>query len=169
MDDRAALSAAVDHELTATGRKPELRLWLRLLTCATLIESEIRTKLRRHFLVTLPQFDLLAQLDKAPDGLSMGELSRRMMVTNGNVTGIAERLEAIGMVSRARSRGDRRSQTVTLTASGRDAFRRMAHAHEGWIAGLFSDLDAGEVAALMDGLGRAKQSVRRARRDPGAA
>ena len=110
--------------------------------------------------MTLPQFDLLAQLDKAPDGLSMGALSRRMMVTNGNVTGIADRLESVGMVRRARGRGDRRTQTVSLTPSGRDAFRRMAHAHEGWIAELFAGLDQSEVAALMEALGRAKQSAR---------
>lgn len=173
MDDRSPIAgidpAPVDHEVTASGRKPELRLWLRLLTCANLIEAEIRANLRRHFGVTLPQFDLLAQLDKAPDGLSMGELSRRMMVTNGNVTGIADRLESVGLVRRARSRGDRRTQTVTLTRSGRDAFRRMAQAHEGWIAGLFSDLDRAEVATLMESLGRAKQSVRAARKERPAA
>ena len=160
MDDGQPIATPLDHEVTASGRKPELGLWLRMLTCANLIEAEIRAKLRRHFLVTLPQFDLLAQLDKAPDGLSMGELSRRMMVTNGNVTGIAERLESVGMVRRTRSRGDRRSQTVRLTRSGREAFRRMARAHEGWIAELFAGLDRGEVAALMESLGRAKRSVR---------
>ncbi len=165
MDDRQPMGlpadpSPVDHEVTASGRKPELRLWLRLLTCTNLIEAEIRTKLRRHFLITLPQFDLLAQLDKAPDGLSMGELSRRMMVTNGNVTGIADRLESFGMVRRARGRGDRRTQTLTLTASGRESFHRMAHAHEGWIAKMFAGLDKGDVAALMEALGKAKQSAR---------
>ena len=162
MDDGQPLSSPIDHEVTASGRKPELRLWLRMLTCANLIEAEVRAKLRARFNVTLPQFDLLAQLDKAPDGLSMGELSRRMMVTNGNVTGIADRLESVGMVLRARSSGDRRSQTVTLTRAGREAFRRMARAHEGWIAELFAGLDAKEKAALMDSLGQAKQSVRAA-------
>ncbi len=169
MDDGQPIAAPIDHEVTASGRKPELRLWLRMLTCANLIEAEVRAKLREHFQVTLPQFDLLAQLDKAPDGLSMGELSRRMMVTNGNVTGIADRLEAVGMVRRARSRGDRRSQTVTLTRSGREAFRDMARAHEGWIADLFAGLDRGEMTALMDSLGQAKQSVREAGKGRSAA
>ena len=174
MDDRpsAGLQAdpsPVDHEVTASGRKPELRLWLRLLTCTNLIEAEIRARLRRHFLITLPQFDLLAQLDKAPDGLSMGELSRRMMVTNGNVTGIADRLESVGMVRRARGRGDRRTQTLTLTQSGRESFRRMAQSHEGWIAKLFAGLGPDDVAALMEALGRAKQSARAASRGKPAA
>ncbi len=162
MDDGQPITSPIDHEVTASGRKPELRLWLRMLTCANLIEAEVRAKLRARFNVTLPQFDLLAQLDKAPDGLSMGELSRRMMVTNGNVTGIADRLESVGMVRRARSSGDRRSQTVTLTAAGRDAFRRMARAHEGWIANLFAGLEREEMATLMDTLAQAKQSVRAA-------
>lgn len=160
MDDRAPHSSTLDYETAAAGRKPELRLWLRLLTCTTLIEREVRAKLRRHFSITLPQFDLLAQLDKASEGLSMSELSRRMMVSNGNVTGIADRLEAMGMVTRARDRGDRRTQTVRLTDSGREAFYRMARVHEGWIAGMFAGLAADDVAALMDGLARAKQSVR---------
>ena len=169
MDDGQPLSSPIDHEVTASGRKPELRLWLRMLTCANLIEAEIRAKLRAQFNVTLPQFDLLAQLDKAPDGLSMGELSRRMMVTNGNVTGIADRLESVGMVRRARSSGDRRSQTVTLTRAGRDAFGRMARAHEGWIAELFAGLEREEMASLMDTLAQAKRSVRAAGTGGGAA
>lgn len=149
-----------DYESTAPEAKPELRLWLRLLTCATLIEGEVRARLRRHFAVTLPQFDLMAQLDKAPDGLSMGELSRRMMVTNGNVTGIAERLAGDGLVTRAPSTTDRRTQMVRLTPAGRRSFRTMARIHEGWIADMLGDLDRSELAALMDALGRAKASVR---------
>ncbi len=162
MDDGQPIASPIDHEVTASGRKPELRLWLRMLTCANLIEAEVRARLRAQFHVTLPQFDLLAQLDKAPDGLSMGELSRRMMVTNGNVTGIADRLESVGMVRRARSSGDRRSQTVTLTRAGREAFRRMARAHEAWIAELFAGLEREDMATLMETLGQAKQSVRAA-------
>ena len=68
--------------------RSELRLWLRLLTCTTLIEGEVRRRLRQEFDVTLPRFDLMAQLDKAPGGMTLGELSRRMMVSNGNVTGL---------------------------------------------------------------------------------
>ena len=158
--DSTPPALSLDLESDAPNAKPELRLWLRLLTCATLIEGEVRARLRRHFGVTLPQFDLMAQLDKAPDGLSMGELSRRMMVTNGNVTGIAERLAGEGLVTRAPSATDRRTQMVSLTPAGRSNFRTMARVHEGWIADMLGDLDRSELATLMEGLGRAKKSVR---------
>ena len=100
-----------DHE-------SELRLWLRLLTCTTLIEGVVRRRLRQEFDVTLPRFDLMAQLDKAPGGMTLGELSQRMMVSNGNVTGLAERLVALGLLDRRQSRSDRRAQIVSLTPGG---------------------------------------------------
>src|ERR1700754_4949417 len=118
----------------------ELRLWLRLLTCTNLIEGEIRRRLRDTFDVTLPRFDLMAQLDKNPDGMTLGELSSRMMVSNGNVTGLVERLVADGLIPRKPAPNDRRVQIVRLTAAGRRAFRAMARAHEGWIAEIFAHL-----------------------------
>src|SRR5437016_12292923 len=99
MDDRATI---LDAETKVAERpadhEAELRLWLRLLTCTTLIEGEVRRRLREHFDVTLPRFDLLAQLDRAPNGITLGELSQRMMVTNGNITGLVDRLEDQGLV-----------------------------------------------------------------------
>ncbi len=144
-----------DHE-------SELRLWLRLLTCTTLIEGEVRRRLRDTFDVTLPRFDLMAQLDKAPGGMTLGELSQRMMVSNGNVTGLAERLVEQGLIERRASPTDRRAQIVSLTAEGRKAFRAMARAHEGWIAEIFAGLGHGEIETLMQLLARAKASARRA-------
>lgn len=155
-----ALAPAEDFE-TAPGGKPELRLWLRLLTCSTLIEGEIRARLRHSYDVTLPRFDLMAQLAKAPNGLTMSELSRRMMVSNGNVTGVTERLVAEGLVSRTPSPTDRRTQYVRLTLDGRRVFREMAQRHESWVMEMFGDLDADEVADLMRLLGKTKASVRR--------
>lgn len=155
-----ALAPMVDYE-TAPGGKPELRLWLRLLTCSTLIEGEIRARLRQAYDVTLPRFDLMAQLANAPNGLTMSELSRRMMVSNGNVTGVTERLVTEGLVSRTPSPTDRRTQFVRLTLEGRRVFREMAERHEGWVMEMFDDLDADDVAALMRLLGKAKASVRR--------
>jgi DNA-binding MarR family transcriptional regulator len=144
------------------GHKDELRLWLRLLTCATLIEGEVRTRLRRDFDTTLPRFDLMAALDRAGAGMTLGEISRRMMVSNGNVTGLAARLEAEGLVeSRARP-GDRRARLLRLTPKGRREFARQSAAHEGWIAELLGGLDEAERAALFRLLGRAKLSVRAA-------
>jgi DNA-binding MarR family transcriptional regulator len=155
----------LDAETKVTERpgdhESELRLWLRLLTCTTLIEGEVRRRLRQEFDVTLPRFDLMAQLDKAPGGMTLGELSQRMMVSNGNVTGLSERLMALGLLDRRQSRSDRRAQLVSLTAEGRRAFRAMARAHEGWIAEIFSDLTSADVEALMRLLAKSKASARR--------
>ena len=140
----------------------ELRLWLRLLTCTNLIETEIRRRLREEFNVTLPRFDLMAQLDKAPNGMTLGELSQRMMVSNGNVTGLAERLVEQGLLDRRASPNDRRAQIVSLTAEGRRVFRTMARTHEDWIAEILSGLDAREIETLMSLLGKAKASARKA-------
>src|SRR5262245_26239746 len=127
MDDVAVpLDAETKVAERPADHEAELRLWLRLLTCTTLIEGEVRSRLREVFDVTLPRFDLMAQLDKAPAGMTLGELSQRMMVSNGNVTGLAERLVAQGLVERRTAPNDRRAQLVNLTAEGRRAFRSMA-------------------------------------------
>ncbi|HEY7460085.1 MAG TPA: MarR family transcriptional regulator [Xanthobacteraceae bacterium] len=149
------------HESPA-DHKDELRLWLRLLASTTLIEREVRRRLREQFGVTLPRFDLMAQLDRSPQGMTLGELSRRMMVTNGNVTGLAERLVTEGVVSRRRAANDRRAHLVRLTDKGRRQFRKMAKAHERWIAGLFAGLSKREVDELLTLLGKAKASTRNA-------
>jgi len=144
--------------------KAELRLWLRLLTCTNLIEAEIRRRLRVHD-VTLPRFDLMAQLEKNPAGMTLGELSSRMMVSNGNITGLVERLVEQGLIDRRPSPRDRRAQIVSLTAEGRRTFRAMARDHEGWIAEIFAGLDAADIDALMALLGKAKQSAQQATGD----
>jgi DNA-binding MarR family transcriptional regulator len=156
----AMLDAETKVAETPGDHKDELRLWLRLLTCTTLIEGEVRRRLRERFDVTLPRFDLMAQLDRAEDGMTLGELSRRMMVTNGNVTGLAERLVAEGLLSRRQAANDRRSHMVRLTDKGRRQFRKMAQEHEGWIADLFAGISPREVEALLGLLGKAKASAR---------
>jgi DNA-binding MarR family transcriptional regulator len=159
-------SIAIDAETkvheSPADHKDELRLWLRLLASTTLIEREVRRRLRGQFGVTLPRFDLMAQLDRSPQGMTLGELSRRMMVTNGNVTGLAERLVTEGVVSRRRAANDRRAHLVRLTDKGRRQFRKMAKAHERWIAGLFAGLSKREVDELLTLLGKAKASTRNA-------
>jgi len=159
-------AAPLDAETKVTERpadhETELRLWLRLLTCTTLIEGEIRRRLREEFHVTLPRFDLMAQLDKSPNGMTLGELSKRMMVSNGNVTGLAERLVVLGLLDRRPAPNDRRAQIVSLTPEGRRAFRAMARAHEDWIAEIFADLGPSQVEPLMRLLARTKASARRA-------
>jgi DNA-binding MarR family transcriptional regulator len=142
--------------------KDELRLWLRLLSCKTLIESEIRRRLRDRFDTTLPRFDLMAQLDKAPVGMKLGELSQRLMVSNGNITGLVDRLVAQGLLDRQPAPNDRRAQLVKLTPDGRRVFRAMASMHEEWVASIFADLTAAEQETLMRLLGKAKESARKA-------
>jgi DNA-binding MarR family transcriptional regulator len=144
------------------GHKDELRLWLRMLTCTTLVEGEVRARLRREFGTTLPRFDLMAALDRAGGGMTLGEISQRMMVSNGNVTGLATRLEAEGLVERRARPGDRRAQLLRLTPRGRREFARQSAAHEAWIASLLGGLQPEERATLFRLLGRAKASVRAA-------
>jgi DNA-binding MarR family transcriptional regulator len=164
MDDRTTIP--LDAETKVAERpddhKSELRLWLRLFTCKMLIENEVRRRLRDKFEVTLPRFDLLAQLDRAPDGMTLGELSQRMMVSNGNVTGLVDTLVAQRMIKRRPSPKDRRSQIVSLTAEGRRFFRSMARANGDWIADMFADLSSGEIETLMRLLARTKSSARKA-------
>jgi DNA-binding MarR family transcriptional regulator len=165
MDERTIpLDAETKVAERPADHEAELRLWLRLLTCTTLIEGEVRRRLRDEFDVTLPRFDLMAQLDKAPNGMTLGELSQRMMVSNGNVTGLAERLAELGLLDRRASPTDRRAQIVSLTAEGRRTFRTMARTHEDWIAEIFAGLDTGEIDALMALLAKTKTSARRAER-----
>jgi DNA-binding MarR family transcriptional regulator len=163
-DDVAPIAVDAETALAHAppGHKDELRLWLRMLTCTALVEGEVRARLREEFDTTLPRFDLLAALDRAPSGLTLGEVSRRMMVSNGNVTGLAARLEAEGLVERRARPGDRRAHVLRLTPKGRREFARQSAAHEGWIAELLGGLDATERAALFRLLGRAKGSVRAA-------
>ena len=145
----------------AEGRE-SLRLWLRLLTCTTMAEAELRRRLRTEFATTLPRFDMLAALDRAPDGLTLGEVSRRMMVSNGNVTGLAARLEAEGLVERRLDAGDRRAFRLRLTASGRSEFAKQSRAHAGWVAELLGGLPDADGLALHRLLGSAKQSIAKA-------
>ena len=134
-----------------------LRLWLRLLACVGLIERRVRRNLRKHFSTTLPRFDFLAQLERHPGGLKMGEISERMMVTGGNVTGIADELVAAGLVVREPAANDRRAFTIRLTPAGKRAFTIMARAHERWIVELFSGVSAREKNALFDALASLKR------------
>jgi DNA-binding MarR family transcriptional regulator len=136
VETTAALDAETKVSEAPGDHKDELRLWLRLLTCTTVIEREVRARLREQFDITLPRFDLMAQLDRSANGMTLGELSRRMMVTNGNVTGLAERLVAEGVLGRRQAANDRRAHVVRLTEKGRRQFRKMAQAHESWVADL---------------------------------
>lgn len=163
METAEAETASADLEMIIHGRsernKPETRLWLRMLSTTKLITAEIRRRLRAEFGATLPQFDLMAQLYREPDGLRLGELSRRTMVTNGNVTGLVERLEADGFVQRVTPDGDRRVTVARLTPAGTEFFETMAAAHEGWLRDIMADVEPAAIAALWSEIGAVKTSA----------
>ncbi|MCW5636203.1 MAG: MarR family transcriptional regulator [Rubrivivax sp.] len=131
-----------------------VKLWLRLLACSTQIEQEIRARLRQRFATTLPRFDYLAQLERHPRGLRMNALSRYLMVTGGNVTGLTDQLVAEGLVERLPDPEDRRSLIVRLTAAGRARFLDMANEHEAWLVELFDGFDRDVKAGLYAALGQ---------------
>ncbi|HEX5091805.1 MAG TPA: MarR family transcriptional regulator [Burkholderiales bacterium] len=150
-------SDVLDRESRATvDDHRALRLWLRLLTCSQLVERQVRRRLRERFATTLPRFDLLSQLERNPQGLKMGELSRLLMVTGGNVTGIVDQLVKEGLVERVDDAADRRAWRVRLTRAGERDFAAMAREHEAWVAGLLGGLTRKESDALMQLLARLK-------------
>jgi DNA-binding MarR family transcriptional regulator len=151
----------IDPESRVSGTHHEaLRLWLRLFTCSQLIERAIRARLRHEFNTTLPRFDLMAQLERNPHGLRMGELSKRLMVTSGNITGLTDQLVSEGLVRRRPISGDRRASAVQLTTKGKRVFDAMASAHEQWVIDLLAGLTVAERRSLHALLGRAKAAVR---------
>lgn len=147
--------AAIGREARAqSSDHSAVKLWLRLLACSTQIEQEIRTRLRQRFATTLPRFDYLAQLDRHPEGLRMNALSRYLMVTGGNVTGLTDQLVSEGYVERLPDSTDRRSLIVRLTPAGRAQFLRMAAEHEAWLVEMFDGFDPAHKEALYEMLGR---------------
>ena len=153
-------SLALDHETRLQeDDHHSVKLWLRLLTCSSMIETSLRTALRESFDTTLPRFDLLAQLERVPDGLTMGQLSQRMMVSGGNVSGIASQLVKEGLIDRNPVPDNRRTFIVKLTPKGRRSFRKMAEQHEHWVISMLGHLKSDEVDQLMDLLQRVKQGI----------
>jgi len=148
VSDRETAARPDDHRA--------LRLWLRMLTCTQLIERHIRNELRVRFATTLPRFDLMSQLERHPEGLKMNELSRRMMVTGGNITGITDQLVKEGLVERRPLPADRRAFRVKLTRAGGKAFAEMAREHETWVVGLLSGLTRREHSDLLGLLAKVK-------------
>ena len=151
------IANVVDLETrTTTNDHQALRLWLRLLSCTVRMENHVRACLRRQFNTTLPRFDLMAQLDRHPDGLRMHELSKRLMVTRGNITGITDQLEREGLVVRSFDAHDRRAIAVKLTSKGAKRFREMAADHERWVVELLSGLSSEEKREIFTLLGKLK-------------
>ena len=160
------MAAQAEHQKTSPDSKARLRLWLRLLGACNTIEAELRNKFRTEFESTLPRFDVMAALDRQPEGLKMSQLSQELRVSNGNVTGLIDRLVDDGIASRSPVPGDRRAHLVRLTQQGREQFSVMAKAHEGWIDEYFqnfTDLEAGELTEhllqLQNRLSESKQEI----------
>ncbi len=144
-----------DHAAART----DLRIWLRLLASSTLIQKRLRHLLRTRFDSTLPRFDVLAQLERAPEGMSMGELSSHLMVSAGNITGLVERLVREGLIERVPIAADRRRQHVRLTEKGREAFSAMTPEHDRWIMDAFAALSEEEKQNLLAILQKLKASL----------
>ena len=164
MDERLDLSAEAADEADQDIQL-DLRLWLKMLTCTTMISAELRRQLRDQFEFTLPRFDMLAQLDREPGGLVLTELSKRLMVSPGNVTPIMNRLVEEGYITRTTSTLDRRVQIVCLTADGRKKFRRMAKKHGQWVKAMFAGMDVEDRRGLNGLLDRLKGVLREELRD----
>jgi DNA-binding MarR family transcriptional regulator len=137
----------------------EIRIWLRLLACTNRIETTMQRKIASTFGISLARFDLLAQLERAGGALTMTDASKRMMVTNGAVTGLVDRLAQEGFVIRESHPKDRRTILVRLTDQGRDRFLEMAREHEGWTISLLSGLETEEKKQLLTNLGALKRRL----------
>jgi DNA-binding MarR family transcriptional regulator len=140
--------------LASAASKQKLRLWLRLLRATRRVENDLRERLRTQHDTTMPRFDVLAALYREPAGLKMSALSRMMMVSNGNVTGIVDRLVEDGLLERVAIAGDRRAILVRLTDEGRDYFAALATEHEGWVNEIMSSVSPEEADALFEPLER---------------
>jgi DNA-binding MarR family transcriptional regulator len=128
--------------------KARLRLWIRLLRATRLVENSVRERFKNEFDITLPRFDVMAALHRNPDGMLMSEISRYLLVSNGNTTLIVHRLAAEGLVERSKRDGDRRTSFVRLTEKGRAAFAEMSSAHEQWIDKLLGSVSVREAEQL---------------------
>ncbi len=137
-----------------------LRLWLKLLSTSQLIENNVRELLRVKFNFTLPRFDLMAQLYRHPEGLSMSSLAELMMVSGGNVTSIVKQLETQGLVKRAAQKNDNRSFIVTLSKNGQAKFEQMLPEHESWIIDIMSSLDNEDLDPMMNKLDKIKAYIK---------
>lgn len=128
--------------------KGRLRLWLKLLKASSLVEDELRRRLRGELDSTLPRFDVMSALARSKDGLKMSEISKLLRVSNGNITGIVDKLAEEGLALRVAVPGDRRANLVRLTPKGREVFAAHARVHEGWLDDILGGLQAPEIADL---------------------
>lgn len=157
------MSAARQSPVPASLSKARLRLWLRLLKATGEVEAELRRRLRAEFDTTLPRFDVMAALARAPEGLRMSEISERLRVSNGNITGIVDRLVQEGLALRVAVPGDRRAMVARLTPKGQEVFAEQAAAHEQWVDHLLAGLDGDDLASMAAQLDRLTGHIKKER------
>jgi DNA-binding MarR family transcriptional regulator len=141
-----------DTPIEGKGGHLELRLWLRMISCSMRMESILSQRLRKEFKTSMARFDVMSQLERFPDGLTMSELSRRLIVSNGAITGMVDKLAGAGLVTRREDPKDRRSMIVRLTRKGRESFLRMARRHEEWVVSILGELTAEAQSELLQNL-----------------
>ena len=151
---------AGENDASEVNNRAPIRLWLRLLACTSMIEAELRRQFRTEFDFTIPRFDVLAQLDREPGGLVLGELPKRLMISAGSLTPIIDRLVSDGFITRTPSNLDRRVQIVCLTIEGRKAFRRMARKHGTWLSSLLDGLSQDQLDEMIKQLDTLKGVVK---------
>jgi DNA-binding MarR family transcriptional regulator len=140
----------------------DVRVWLRMLSCTMTIEKRLRRNLIEQYDTTLPCFDVMAALDRYPDGLTMGDLSKALLVSNGNVTAVVKQLQAKGWATSTPDEKDRRSFIVALSSAGRKQFSRLAPAHHQWIHEAFAGFPLEQQAVMLDLLASLKSSISKA-------
>ena len=143
----------------ALADRSSIRLWLRLLSCTMVMEKRVKRRFAEQFGATLPRFDVLAALDRHPDGMTMGALSSSLLVSNGNVTALVQTLLRDGHVEMSPAPSDRRASIVRLTEAGRLYFADLAEAHHGWIDAMLAGLSLADREALYKLLGALKASI----------
>lgn len=149
----------LDHRIGDPEQRDSVRLWLRLLACTRTIEKQVRRRFADRYDITLPRFDIMAALDRHPEGMTMGQLSQALLVSNGNVTGVVQALVRDGYVGVAPSPTDGRSSIVRLTEQGRQCFDGLAEAHQDWIDAMLGGLERDQKGALLELLGTLKDSL----------
>jgi DNA-binding MarR family transcriptional regulator len=159
---RAAVSKPDDVPawLASDRARLDLKLWVRLLACAHAAEQRVKTRIKEQFGINQTQFNLMSQLDRAPAGIRMGEVSRRTVVTGSNVTAVVDDLERRGLVARQSADADRRATVIKLTLKGRSAFAEMAPVHAEWILELFGEMPDSEKRNLVRQLDGLKAAMR---------
>ncbi len=141
-------------------QRADLQLWVRLLACAHGAEQRVKNRIKENFGLNQTQFNLLSQLDRAPDGIRMGEIARRTVVTGSNVTAVVDDLQQRGLVTREVAKGDRRATVIRLTPAGRSLFAEIAPVHAGWIEEIFAGLAETEKRDLVQRLDGLKTAMR---------